>query len=274
MPKSLRLMFTAAASVKVRAKIFSGAVSVLSKIFAMRKVSTCVFPVPGPATTITGPSIVSTAFFCSGFSLAYSFLNCGEIIKQYYHITLKQWVFRIFTFTLALFYEVCYNIRQGDYMIVNFFRFLLDGWDETQLSVLRGRIVRLLRIMRRDPTLSSREGGHRGRGWSLLRCHPTDCCAFAGAPTPSYNSNLVWRFLWLVRLCSGARATFLFDFCFFEAYTYLRSRVPRPVCPSHGNWISGCSCQRGVSKRCGKSTRGSPGGQATRFIFIKNAVGV
>ncbi len=56
-------------SVNVRAKILSGEVSVFSKILAIRRVKIEVFPVPGPAITITDPSIASTAFFCSKLRL-------------------------------------------------------------------------------------------------------------------------------------------------------------------------------------------------------------
>ena len=62
-------MARAPASVKVKARIFSGLASVTLRIFAMRKVSICVLPVPGPAITMTGPSIVSTASFWAGLSL-------------------------------------------------------------------------------------------------------------------------------------------------------------------------------------------------------------
>ncbi len=56
-----RRMLSVAASVKVRARIEEGSVSVLFRILAMRVVRTWVLPVPGPAMTITGPSRVSTA---------------------------------------------------------------------------------------------------------------------------------------------------------------------------------------------------------------------
>ena len=65
---SLRFMEAAALSVKVSASIFSGSVSVRWRMFAIRKVSTWVLPVPGPATTITGPSIASTASRCCVFN--------------------------------------------------------------------------------------------------------------------------------------------------------------------------------------------------------------
>jgi hypothetical protein len=55
-------------SVKVRARIESGEASVLRNMFAIRSVRICVFPVPGPATTITGPSTASTASRCAAFS--------------------------------------------------------------------------------------------------------------------------------------------------------------------------------------------------------------
>ena len=48
---------------KVRARMFPGCISVWRRIFAIRRVRICVLPVPGPAITMTGPSIVSTASF-------------------------------------------------------------------------------------------------------------------------------------------------------------------------------------------------------------------
>ena len=51
-------------SVKVSASMLSGVASVFCSIFAMRSVRICVLPVPGPAITITGPSIASTACLC------------------------------------------------------------------------------------------------------------------------------------------------------------------------------------------------------------------
>ena len=56
-------------SVKVRAKMASGGTSVLVKMLAIRAAKIWVLPVPGPAATITGPSIVLTASSCSGFKL-------------------------------------------------------------------------------------------------------------------------------------------------------------------------------------------------------------
>src|SRR3972149_1785732 len=70
-----RVILPDAASVKVKAKIFSGLVSGFFKILAMRKVRISVLPVPGPATTKTGPSIVSTASFCSLFRALYRSSN-------------------------------------------------------------------------------------------------------------------------------------------------------------------------------------------------------
>ncbi len=40
----------------------------VARIWAMRVVRTRVLPVPAPARTSTGPSVVSTAARCSGFS--------------------------------------------------------------------------------------------------------------------------------------------------------------------------------------------------------------
>ena len=64
---AIRRCFIALApdSVKVKAKIESGLVSVVFKILAIRCAIISVFPVPGPAITITGPSIVSTASCCA-----------------------------------------------------------------------------------------------------------------------------------------------------------------------------------------------------------------
>ena len=62
-------IFLAPASVKVIANIFSAEISVLAKMLAIRAERSCVFPVPGPAITSTGPSILSTAFFCSVFNI-------------------------------------------------------------------------------------------------------------------------------------------------------------------------------------------------------------
>ncbi len=53
--------------VKVRHSTPFASVSVFSSMLAMRKVSTWVLPVPGPATTITGPSMASTACFWAVF---------------------------------------------------------------------------------------------------------------------------------------------------------------------------------------------------------------
>lgn len=50
-------------SVKVKARIAYGGVSVFLRILAILRDKVWVFPVPGPARTITGPSMVSTAFF-------------------------------------------------------------------------------------------------------------------------------------------------------------------------------------------------------------------
>src|SRR3989338_8692756 len=72
-------MLYAPDSVKVNAKIASGGVSVRFKILAIRRVSICVFPVPGPAITMTGPSIASTALRCSLLSALYDFSNWGEV---------------------------------------------------------------------------------------------------------------------------------------------------------------------------------------------------
>ena len=70
-------MFLEAESVNVSTRIESGVACVSLRIFAMRSVRICVFPVPGPAITSTGPSTVSTAFFCSGLSFLYAASNAG-----------------------------------------------------------------------------------------------------------------------------------------------------------------------------------------------------
>ncbi len=68
-------MLRAALSVKVKHKILLGLVSVCRIIFATRKLSSWVLPVPGPATTSIGPSILSTARFWAVFNLLYSLLK-------------------------------------------------------------------------------------------------------------------------------------------------------------------------------------------------------
>src|SRR5690606_18703455 len=54
--------------VKVTARIWEGKAFPVARMWAMRVVSTRVFPVPAPARTSTGPSVVSTASRCSGLS--------------------------------------------------------------------------------------------------------------------------------------------------------------------------------------------------------------
>src|SRR3989338_5324174 len=66
--KSLCRIALAPESVKVKAKIPSGGVSVFFKIWAIRSAIIWVLPVPGPAITITGPSMVSTASLWAGFN--------------------------------------------------------------------------------------------------------------------------------------------------------------------------------------------------------------
>ena len=56
----------AAFLVKVSERIRSGGIP-FSIRYAILEVSTRVFPEPAPATINIGPSIHSTAFFCSGF---------------------------------------------------------------------------------------------------------------------------------------------------------------------------------------------------------------
>ena len=60
----------------------------------MRIVSTFVLPVPGPAITITGPSSVSTASFCSGFNNLYRSSNADIMVCFVYNydriVLLKQ----------------------------------------------------------------------------------------------------------------------------------------------------------------------------------------
>jgi hypothetical protein len=68
-------MFRAALSVKVRQSMLLGPTSALFKIFATLLDNSWVFPVPGPAITSTGPSMVSTAFLCAEFNLAKALLK-------------------------------------------------------------------------------------------------------------------------------------------------------------------------------------------------------
>ena len=56
----------AALLVKVTARICEGKARPVARMWAMRVVSTRVLPVPAPARTSTGPSVVSTASRCSG----------------------------------------------------------------------------------------------------------------------------------------------------------------------------------------------------------------
>ena len=50
-------------SVNVRQRMFCGWASPCCRIYPILADRTCVLPVPGPARTRTGPSVVSTAFF-------------------------------------------------------------------------------------------------------------------------------------------------------------------------------------------------------------------
>ena len=54
-----------------------GAASRLAKMFAARRLSSCVLPVPGPAMTSNGPSRHSTASRCSGFRRSNDTLKLG-----------------------------------------------------------------------------------------------------------------------------------------------------------------------------------------------------
>ena len=66
---AMRLFISRAALlVKVTARICEGKARPVASMWAMRVVSTRVLPVPAPASTSTGPSVVSTASLCSGFS--------------------------------------------------------------------------------------------------------------------------------------------------------------------------------------------------------------
>lgn len=69
---SLFLMFVAALSVNVRQSMFSGFVSVFCRMFMILWLIICVLPVPGPATTSTGPSMVSTASLWAEFNFSKS----------------------------------------------------------------------------------------------------------------------------------------------------------------------------------------------------------
>jgi len=61
--RSLFLIAITHASVKVVMRILSGFTQDLRIILAVLSPIICVFPVPGHATTITGPFILSTACF-------------------------------------------------------------------------------------------------------------------------------------------------------------------------------------------------------------------
>ena len=64
---SMRLCISwAALLVKVTARICHGLARLVRRICAKRVVSTRVLPVPAPARTRRGPSVVSTASRCSG----------------------------------------------------------------------------------------------------------------------------------------------------------------------------------------------------------------
>lgn len=60
----------------------------------MRRVSTCVFPVPGPAITMTEPSTVSTAFFWEGFNCLYNFLN-SKVTTGIKHYTTRDELIKV-----------------------------------------------------------------------------------------------------------------------------------------------------------------------------------
>ena len=62
----------AALFVNVMARISHGATSWFSMRFAMRYVSTRVLPEPAPASTSSGPSMVTTASRCGPFKLSIS----------------------------------------------------------------------------------------------------------------------------------------------------------------------------------------------------------
>ena len=57
----------AALLVKVTARIWLGQALRVAIRWARRAVSAAVLPVPAPASTSTGPSVVSTASRCGGF---------------------------------------------------------------------------------------------------------------------------------------------------------------------------------------------------------------
>jgi len=63
--------------------MFEGRICVFFKMFATLIASVCVFPVPGPATTITGPSIVSTARFWAGLSALYADSNAEVSLGRF-----------------------------------------------------------------------------------------------------------------------------------------------------------------------------------------------
>ena len=64
---SLSRIFITPESVKVIQRILSGLVSVFFRIYETFSDKSWVFPVPGPASTKSGPSKYSTASFCLAF---------------------------------------------------------------------------------------------------------------------------------------------------------------------------------------------------------------
>src|SRR3989344_6271382 len=68
---------------KVRQRTLLGFTCVFLRICPTRRPKTSVLPVPGPAITITGPSIVSTALLWPSFNRAMASANfpCLEIIS-------------------------------------------------------------------------------------------------------------------------------------------------------------------------------------------------
>lgn len=70
-------MAVAPESVKVRARMAEGSVSVCLRILAMRVAMIWVLPVPGPAMTMTGPSIEVTASLWAGLRESKAFWKAG-----------------------------------------------------------------------------------------------------------------------------------------------------------------------------------------------------
>ena len=74
----------AALLVKVIARMFHGFTPTFSIRYAIRLVSTLVFPEPAPARISTGPSVVNTPFFCCSLSVSYRLIaSILSFLKNY-----------------------------------------------------------------------------------------------------------------------------------------------------------------------------------------------